>query len=236
MGVPRAAMPKARASALGLSAVSWPRRFRVPPSRRPLPVTPLRTGTQVQLRQGVPRQPHPRLPRGTGRPGGRTQQGGLGVSWTQALLRCSEAAGGAGPQPRGRAGSGPARPAQACTRSWDSLGHSFSPQDAAEPAARGKRPSSAERQTRSSRCSRQGPGSEATRSRAAVREGRWAEGHPSCHRVLLLTRGPPKAWGPSGAGGAATSGSAGREVTSVAIVIVPIAAVICRARGSNHEG
>lgn len=92
----------------------------MPPSTGPLPVTPLRTGAQVQLRQEAPRQLRPRLPSGLAALRGRADCGLLGArlrgaqaraqrggpgrasAGRKVLLRRSELARGAGSRPPGQ--------------------------------------------------------------------------------------------------------------------------------------
>ena len=119
----------------------------------------------------------PRLPSSTGRPAGRAQQGGPG--WAPAgrkvLLRRSEAARGTGSWPPGQSR---VRTRQACTSLDTRLGlpgPQFLSTGRSRAAGKGQETQLC-REIRSSRCSDQGPNSEATRSRAAGHEGRRAAG------------------------------------------------------------
>lgn len=142
---PRAATPEARARALGLPAA---RLAQVPSAanRGPLPATPLRTGTQVQLGWEVPRQLRMRLTSGAGQTVGSSVHvcgvpspghNGEGLAGRQLDTKCFSQTrqrdeGRRLPAPGAEQGPDPAGPPRAWTRGWASLGRSFSPQDAAE--------------------------------------------------------------------------------------------------------
>lgn len=119
--VPHAAMLKARASALGLPAARLAQEVPSAANRGPLPATPLRTGTQVQLEWGgaqtAAHAPDKQCCSSAG-PGrlwalrctsagspvpGTTGRAWMGVSWTQsASLRRGKDMRGAGSQPPGQ--------------------------------------------------------------------------------------------------------------------------------------
>ena len=143
---PRAAMPEARASALGLPAARLAQEVPSAANRGPLQATPLRTGTQVQLGWEVPRQLRIRLTSGAGQTVGSSVHvcgvpspghNGEGLAGRQLDTKCFSQTrqrdeGRRLPAPGAEQGPDPAGPPRAWTRGWASLGRSFSPQDAAE--------------------------------------------------------------------------------------------------------
>lgn len=155
VGVPRAAMPKARASALGLPAVRLAQEVPSALKQRASAGHTSEDRNPGAAQAGGAQTAAPasaewcRPPRGAGRTVGSLVHvcgapgpghSGEGLAGRQLDAKCfsdtvrrREAQA---PGPRDRAGSRPTRPPQAWTRGWDSLGHSFSPQDAAEPPAR----------------------------------------------------------------------------------------------------
>lgn len=142
---PRAAMPKARARALGLPAARLAQEFRVLPTEGLC--RPRRQGQGPRCSLGGRRPdscvcawrevPPPCGARQTvgssvhvcGVPGPRQAgRAWLSVSWTpSASLRRGKEARGAGSRPRAEQCPDPAGPPRAWTRGWASLGLSFSP-------------------------------------------------------------------------------------------------------------
>lgn len=257
VGVPHAAMPKARASALGLPAVRLAQEVPSAAKQRASAGHASEDGDPGAAQAGGAQTAAPASaewcwpPHGAGRAVGclvhvcgapRPGHSGEGLAGRQLDTKCFSDAvrwrGAQAPGPRGRAGSGPRRlhkPGHAAGTPWAAVSLHRTQQSHRQGFLGQETQLCRETDTLLTLLT-SGSRQRGHEIAGSCARGPPGSGRPSCHQVSVLTRGSPEAVGPSGAGGGATSGRAGREVASVAIVIVPVTAVICRARGSNHEG